>query len=264
LRQLLEELEEEYLKTGALAAPLSFWWRDDDAIADSDALQRLFGVASARGASVAVAVIPKFADDSLARAIGSSGVSCAWQHGWSHAAHGGNREFGSNRHIDELMIDAESGRGRMSALFGPGGWQPVFVPPWNHISQEFKAVLPGLGYTGLSAAFAPNPPPGLSEVNVDIDLIDWSHYPEVSFVGLDDCLRQLLDALRSRRDSGSLDRPIGIMTHHLVHNQGIWEGLDRFLDFISHDLGGVFCDSRLLFAAESNRRHALAERGGDA
>lgn len=247
MKQLLQELEVEFLGSGALSAPLSFWWRDDDAISNSDALQRLFSVASNRGASVALAVIPKFADDSLAQTIANAGVSCAWQHGWSHTAHDGNWEFGANRHIEELMADAEFGYKRMDEVFGRAGWQPVFVPPWNQISQSFKEMLPELGYTGLSAAFLPSPVPSLPEVNVDIDVIDWSRFPDVSFVGLDECLRQLLDALRSRRECGLLSRPIGIMTHHLVHDQGIWDGLDQFFDLIHRDLGGAFCDSRSLF-----------------
>ena len=46
-------------------------------------------------------------------------------------------------------------------------------------------------------------------------------------------IERLLGELRIRR-TGSLppDYPIGVLSHHLVHDEAIWSKLDQLLDFL--------------------------------
>src|SRR5262249_28677441 len=60
-------------------------------------------------------------------------------------------EFGDGRTLDTMADDAVAGARALDSLFGPVGWQKVFVPPNHKLSLAFKALIPKLGYLGLSA-----------------------------------------------------------------------------------------------------------------
>ena len=63
----------------------SFWWRDDDAVAWTPALERL--LARAEGLPVALAVIPGEAEPALGEALAEFDGVRALQHGWRHENH---------------------------------------------------------------------------------------------------------------------------------------------------------------------------------
>ncbi len=60
----------------------TFWWRDDDAIAVTPALDRL--LALAEGIPVALAVIPGRVEASFAERLGRAPEAAVLQHGWRH------------------------------------------------------------------------------------------------------------------------------------------------------------------------------------
>jgi hypothetical protein len=240
------ELWEEVDRWKTLGHPIRIWWRDDDATTHTENLDALFRLAQRFGLSVALAVIPKHVDRILVESIHDWGVSCAWQHGWSHADHGGRSEFGDNRPIADMVNDAELGRARMDKLFGEDGWQPVFVPPWNQVSESFKELLPSLGYRGISTAGAivsRNP----KEINVEIDIIDWKDSPRIKFVGAESCVHQLLKAMVWRRSLDCFDQPIGLITHHVDHDPDIWGGLESFMETTLLKVSSQFVDPRTHF-----------------
>jgi hypothetical protein len=137
---------DQWSKVGWVA---KFFWRDDDAVTDTPALRRLFQVARDKGITVALAVIPEQADAALARLL-TTETCCVWQHGWNHRWYE-RGEFGDGRPLEAMKYDALSGQRRMDQLFGPQGWQRIFVPPFHEIAMPFKALLPVLGYLGVSA-----------------------------------------------------------------------------------------------------------------
>ena len=233
---------DQWSKVGWVA---KFFWRDDDAVTDTPALRRLFQVARDKGITVALAVIPEQADAALARLL-TTETCCVWQHGWNHRWYE-RGEFGDGRPLEAMKYDALSGQRRMDQLFGPQGWQRIFVPPFHEIAMPFKALLSVLGYLGVSAGVPPTPRiEGVPELNA-FDFMDWKAkklLPESEIYAL------ILEELKSRR-AGSIPaaRPIGLLTHHLVMDEQDWSVLsDLFSLLQSHEASHV-CSAFEVFAS---------------
>lgn len=211
---------------------LPIWWRDDDAITQTAALDRLAGLAHQLGLPVHLAVVPKFADAALAALCASDPMLVPLVHGWAHRNHAPadakKAEFGMDR--PQLRADAAAGLARMRALFGPTAL-PVFVPPWNRIAPALVPDLAGMGFAGLST-FTPRDQrlaaPGLVQINTHLDPIHWRGGG--GLVAPETLLATLEGMLRDRR-AGRADtaEPLGLLTHHLVHDAAIWAFTERCL-----------------------------------
>ena len=66
---------------------LPIWWRDDDAIAPTPALDRLAALAEDLSLPVHIAVIPKHADPALAAYSKDRPLIRPLVHGWQHISH---------------------------------------------------------------------------------------------------------------------------------------------------------------------------------
>ncbi len=202
------------------AGHVDFWLRDDDATAPSAALDRLLGLTGAAGVPVTLAVIPKPAGQALAtRLAGAAHVTVA-VHGWAHANHAGPgekaEELGTHRPLAVVVDELQRGFARLSGLL-PAQFCPVLVPPWNRIAPAVTAALPGLGFTGLSV-FGPEGEAPLAVVNTHVDLIDWRG----TRGGREDAAL-FADLARAVERGG----PVGLLTHHLVHDAQAWDFLDQ-------------------------------------
>jgi hypothetical protein len=218
-----------------LALPI--WWRDDDAISHTAALDQMVARAEGLSMPVHIAVIPKHADQSLVNAVAAEQKLVPLVHGWAHENHAtpGRKksEFGEPR--QGQIPDARAAIDRMKALFGTA-FATVFVPPWNRIDPAMIAQLPALGYRALST-FTPRatraPCDGLVQINTHIDPIDWRgggglRSPEA-------LLSNLTEHLQDRREGGAdAAEPLGMLTHHLVQDDETWrftqDCLSRLLD----------------------------------
>src|SRR5215469_6309029 len=90
------------------AGEATFWWRDDDAIAASDALKRLLQISDL---PLAIAVIPALAQPSLVEQIAEPRIDVL-QHGYSHADHepdGRKTELGSARSVPIMQEELRHG-----------------------------------------------------------------------------------------------------------------------------------------------------------
>lgn len=232
-------LQEELDLWAAAGRTATFWWRDDDAVSATEALFQLLHVA--RGTPLTLAVVPKFAKRDLAELIGSQLTVTVAQHGWAHVNHApeGEKkcEFGKTRPIDAMIREIRDGRARLASMFGPR-FLPVFVPPWNRISQEMTSYLPILGLATLSTI---KPRTGREaaphRLNVHADIMDWRG--NRGFLGAEAVEDQIVKHLRARReedDAVDSTEPTGLMTHHLVHDADCWAFLAEFFDFLDgHD-----------------------------
>ncbi len=205
----------------AKGKPATLWLRDDDAVEPTPALDRLLDLAR-RGVPVTLATIPAHTGEALAQAVaGIPGVEVA-QHGWSHANHARagekKQELGAHRPLEAVMAEVTRGQARLSALHGPR-FVPVMVPPWNRIAPHVAAALPGAGFRALSV-YGPAKPGPLLQINTQVDLIDW-HGKR----GARDP-----DLLESEVLAAMAHGPVGILTHHLVHDDGAWAFLDRLVE----------------------------------
>jgi hypothetical protein len=214
---------------------LPVWWRDDDAIAPTPALERLLRLTERFAAPLHLAVIPEPAGPELAGWLRHAPGTFVLTHGWKHANHAppGQKkaEFGQHREMSVMLDEVSAGHRRTKALFGDLAL-PVFTPPWNRIAPE---VVEGLGAAGFKAlsAFTPRSSEfaakGILQVNTHLDPVAWK-----SGGGLLD--PRLLDAqiareLEARRTGGADNaEPYGLLTHHLVQDDATWAFSEDLLE----------------------------------
>ena len=208
------------------STPLRIWWRDDDAVSRTPLLLRLVDLTESLDIPLHLAVIPSLADDTLQGLLAEKRSIVAMVHGWSHANHApkGQKkaEFGHPRAAaaDELAM----GLSNLQGLF-PSAAVPFFVPPWNRIHPTMIARLAAAGYKGVSTFNARGqayPHPGLLQINTHLDPIFWRGGR--GLVPPDDLISLLVANLQDRRAGNTdADEPLGILTHHLVHDEAIWE-----------------------------------------
>ncbi|MCG7392491.1 glycosyl transferase family 28 [Microvirga sp. ACRRW] len=212
---------------------IRFWWRDDDAVADTPRLDHLLTLSRRAKVGVALAVIPHALEPSLVSRLQSEDAVFALVHGWSHANHApiGEKkaEFGAHRPVEAMARQAEQALRIAREKLGRK-LLPAFVPPWNRISPELVPHLLGLGFTALSTfndrktAF---PAEGLLQVNTHIDPIDW--HGTGSLVDPASLVENLAAAIECRASGDAEEEPIGLLTHHLVHDDITWSFCEELM-----------------------------------
>lgn len=228
----------------------SFWWRDDDAVAVTPALERLLSIARRAATPVALAVIPRDVDGTLKARLVEAPAATVLQHGWAHANHAPDEaraeEYGPHRSID-VRIDELSAGWRRLAPFPRA--LPVLVAPWNRIDPD---LIPHLPKAGLSALSVLGPRPSADAAtdvrccNVHVDIVDWSGTR--GFVGDHAALAQIVDHLSQRRTGGADSfEPTGLMTHHLFHDEACWHFIERLLTQTRRHPAVRWLDARAAF-----------------
>jgi len=227
---LLDELD-VWSRAGVVAG---LWWRDDDAAAPCAALERLTRLGADHGAACGLAVIPARIEPGLRDHVLAAPGLLVLQHGYAHVNHAppgnGAWELGPHRPAAEVLSELRAGMRTLGDLFGER-FVPAVVPPWNRMDPALLALLPGLGYRGVSAeagADAPAPP-GLRRADAHCDLLTWKHGP-ARFAGLEKCVTSIAEHLKEKR-SGRMnpDEPTGVLTHHLEMDEDAWGFMDDLL-----------------------------------
>jgi hypothetical protein len=205
--------------------PLPIWWRDDDAVAPTSALDQLSALSRATGLRVHLAVIPAHAEPELASYVSDHPELLPIVHGWAHANHSPDgekkAEFGHPR--AEAAAELAAGLKKLTSRFGPA-MIPMFVPPWNRCDPVYLADLSRQGYRALST-FTPrksmHAAPDLLRINTHIDPIDWRGTR--GLVAADMQIKQIVLSLQDRRQGRTdASEPFGLLTHHLVHDPDVW------------------------------------------
>ncbi len=207
----------------------TFWWRDDDAIQPTAALDRLLGLGSQ---PLALAVIPAEMVPELAGYLTGRKVDVL-QHGYSHRNHeppeAKKAELGAARPAAAVREELRRGARLLAAAFGAQAL-PVLVPPWNRIAEPLIAHLAEDGYRGLSTQGARRPAlkEGILRVNTHIDIVDWRGGR--CFIGREAAIDLALGHLSARRE-GRADaaEPTGLLTHHLVLEDAAFDFTAEFL-----------------------------------
>lgn len=215
------------------------WWRDDDARRPDPRLDRLLTVAGGRPLSLAV--IPDGDLIALAARLGPEPNVTIGQHGVDHRnrrAVGPPSEYPAPPSFAEFERRIAGGRARLQAA----GLSPTFyTPPWNAIDPGLGPAAAAAGYRLLSAsADAPAPVDGLAYASAELDILSWKRGGV--FKGTGRVLSALGRALSARRRAGDLQRPVGLLTHHLAHDAAAWRflalapaWLDRHAVFVGAD-----------------------------
>jgi hypothetical protein len=209
---------------------IPFWWRDDDAVDATPALEKLLGLARKHDVPLALAVVPKPATEALATRLASEPNVSVLQHGWRHRNHAPGDEkqveLGDHRPTEVVLEELRLGFERLTELF-PASFLPVLVPPWNRISDNIRERRQKVGLNGLST-FGAAPAGDVHWINVHLDIIEWrpARRPLAPGAGY-----AALATEMDRRIAGDPE-PIGIMTHHLVHEEASWAFLDDLFGLI--------------------------------
>jgi hypothetical protein len=212
----------------------TLWWRDDDACLATPALARMLGGAASHTVPLALAVIPGRMSGDLAEAVANATECTVLQHGIEHRNHApaGERscELGMHRDLAISASELVHGRDRLQAAFR-AQFLAALVPPWNRIAPELVAMLPGLGYRGLST-FAPRTQgwaaPGVAQCNTHVDPIAWRRGRV--FVGEEEAAARLAAHLALRRQRRvDPDEPTGLLTHHLDFDDAAWRFVEGVL-----------------------------------
>lgn len=216
----------------AAGRSIVFWWRDDDARRSTVPLSRLLSLRGIAKVPLALAVVPEGAEIGLAHALAGEDAVAVLLHGWCHANHapeGEKRaEFGDHRPAVAMLEEAMAGRAALAELF-PGRFLPVFVPPWNRIGTRIRARLPDAGLPGLSTfgRHASNEP---HRRDTHLDLMNWREARGLSPVEADRLLAAEIDRRLLHEDESE---PIGLLSHHLQHDDAAWTLLEGLLKFLA-------------------------------
>jgi|APTNR8051073442_1049403.scaffolds.fasta_scaffold58799_1 hypothetical protein len=210
----------------------TFWWRDDDAVIVTPPLEGLLALGTRTGTPLALAVIPRDLNGTLAERLADEPAVAVLQHGWAHANHapddGRAEEYGPDRPMAERIDELAAGWHRLQPFARP---LPVLVAPWNRMDPDLISYLPQAGLTGVSV-LGPRPSaeiaPGVRCCNVHVDIMDWQGTG--GFVGDAAALQQIIDHLVMRRSGAcAVDEPTGLMTHHQYHDDGCWRFIETLL-----------------------------------
>jgi predicted glycosyltransferase len=245
-------LDDVLRRTADAGQTVAYWWRDDDVVAYTPALDRLLEVARRFDLSIALAAIPAGLERSLTERLGDEPQAHIVVHGFSHRNHAppGQKkaEFGPHRPLEILSHDAASGLQRARKAVGEKLLR-VFVPPWNRVVPELLPLLAQLGYRGFSSFSARNgrgAPSGLARIDAHIDPIDWAG--SRCFLPGEAIVARLASAVAARLDGAAdPEEPIGLLTHHLIHDEAGWRFLEALLGRLRSYDRLIFPSPRALF-----------------
>jgi hypothetical protein len=214
----------ELRRWGAVGRTADFWLRDDDAVEPGEGLDRLLGLTEEFAVPLALAVIPAFTGEALASRLADAKHVTVAVHGWSHENHApdGEKKQELGRHRDRSAVVDELRRGlsRIGQLHGQR-MVPLLVPPWNRIDAGLIPNLAPIGFVALSA-FGPARSAAIRVINSNVDLMDWH--------GTRGCRDHALlvgDIVLQLRRAFEGGEPVGLLTHHLVHDEAAWIFLER-------------------------------------
>jgi predicted deacetylase len=205
------------------------WWRDDDAREPTPALERLLDLSRRHDAPLTVAAI---AGPNLASLV----HRCQEQpdieiavHGFQHVNRQPEGEgFGE-------IIDADSTdwvraqlRATVMRFHRAGATPTLFVPPWNNLRPQLIAALSDTPIRAVSGfAQSLSEADGVTRLDAHLDVLRWKG--GARFRGTWRFVSRMRKLLAQRRVTGQWDQPIGLLTHHLDHDDDAWRFLDRFL-----------------------------------
>ena len=229
-QSVFDELEQ----WSSIGKTARIWLRDDDAIEPTAELDRFLDLTAIDQVPVLLAVIPAGVKDSLAVRLESADWVAPAIHGWAHFNHAPegekSQELGPHRAMDDVLAELATGFRRLSGLFADR-LVPVLVPPWNRIDPDIIPHLSEIGFQAVSA-FGRKPLTeevgGLKEINTHVDLIDWRGTRGCRDHG--DLITAIAAELAISRKSDGV--AVGILSHHLIHDDGVNAFLSELFDVI--------------------------------
>lgn len=220
---LLDELD-RWQQRGRVA---TLWLRDDDAVEPTVPLERLLTLSGHYAVPTTLAVIPAFTGEALAHRLATAAHVEVTVHGWSHdnfaPAGEKKQELGGHRPAVVVLASLEKGLAQLTRLHR-SRFVPVLVPPWNRIDAKLIPELSGIGYRALSV-FGPEKDLGLRAINSHVDVMDWRGTRGGRDAGV--LIKEMAVRLRAMEADGGT---LGLLTHHLVHDDAVWTFLETLFE----------------------------------
>jgi hypothetical protein len=199
---------------------LSFWWRDDDALGTSPQLDRLLALAERHGIPLTLALIPNDNCRLLANRLRNLPAITVVQHGIDHinraeATEKGSRGCASSWDAQEIasrIVKSQAFLQMENAI-------PVFVPTWNATHPALETALRMTGMSGWSAFGGMTmTKSNLKRIDTHLEPLRWKG--GARFTGEARFLRRVRRLCQERRRTGLWQEPVGLLTHHLQHDEG--------------------------------------------
>ncbi|MGB3391228.1 MAG: polysaccharide deacetylase family protein [Pseudaminobacter sp.] len=226
-----QPLSEELAHWSHAGRTATFWLRDDDAVEPTANLDRLIHLTGTFDIPTVLAVIPARTGEALARRLASEPHMSVAAHGWSHENHAPanekKQELGPHRPRQTILAELTAALARMQSLFGQR-LVPMLVPPWNRIDAGLLADLDSIGFKALSV-YGPAKPAPIRMLNSTIDLMDWHGTRGCHDHSL--LVQAIVGQLQHAFESSGGE--IGLLLHHLVHDEAAWNFLERLFEVAS-------------------------------
>ena len=243
--ELLENLTEELRQWAQAKKTARLFLRDDDADDDTPALRQLSAITSLYKIPLLLAIIPAHATRELGEFINSKSHINPAVHGFSHTNHSSQGEkkieLGAQRPLDIVLKELAQGRDKLLNIFGEK-LSPVLVPPWNRISEEVAENVGKVGFVAISGFSWKVANGNTPWVNTHVDIIDWKNDKASKTIDL--VLEELTKSLVIARENNYA--AIGILTHHLVHDDAAWKMLETLFGIISQQPVFVWVEAQSL------------------
>ena len=211
--------------------PVEFWLRDDDAVEPGTALDKLLELTQTYSVPLTLALIPAFTGDALQQRLVSAQQVAVAVHGWSHENHApqGEKRQELGPHRAQLHVVAELTRGfkHLSDLYETQ-FVPILVPPWNRLSDTLVPELSAIGFRALST-FGDQAHACIAMINTHVDIIDWKG--DQGGRSTHDLVIEIIAQVHTSQNT------IGVLTHHLVHDDRAWEFLKQLFSATSQHPG---------------------------
>lgn len=276
-------LDQALTRLHAAGHQLPLWWRDDDAVKATPQLDQLLNLAQRYHLPLALAVVPGMAETSLVQRLDHLSTDgpevVILQHGWKHQNHADSGakkcEYPASRDPEVCLAELSQGQTRLKTLFG-SQFLPVLVPPWNRFASSLIPSLSAHGFTGISGG--PSGFPGSSggvasllQAHTTLDPVDWASRRNPASHGtglrpltaiLDDLITPLETTLAPQPPAPPFPQtaappismpqvpflqPLGILTHHLIHDDALWSFLDQLFLRLTRHPAVRFVSARSLF-----------------
>ena len=229
-----QPLRDELQRWSAAGRKAKLWFRDDDAIEPTPALDRLLSLSDRFDVPMTLAIIPGPSGEQLAERLASEGRVTATVHGWTHQNYAPDdtkkQELGLHRPQTIVLDELHRGFDKIKALY-PHQFVPLLVPPWNRIGTAVVSGLPDLGFKALSVFGAEKSGP-LHLLNTHVDLMDWHGTRGGRDHGV--LATELAARLKLVFEQGGAT---GFLTHHLVHDEQAWLFLETLLALTKNHAG---------------------------
>ena len=223
--------------------PVQFWLRDDDAVEPTQQLDNLLDLTTRYRIPCTLAVIPARSTEALAQRLALTNHVAVAVHGWSHQNHAPvdekKQELGLHRPLNAICSELKRGYTVLAQQHAPN-FVPLLVPPWNRIDPAIVPELSELGFHGLST-FGPSTSSAIAMVNTHVDIIDWR-----GTRGGRDATELVKDIVELIENT---QIPIGILTHHLVHDDAAWHFLQQLFSITSTHAGATWVPVNQLLPA---------------